>query len=118
MGDQTEGGRRCTIRLEAPSETGLTTASPTLRTTCRPGNSQENHDPSCDLPGLRRSICVFPCSSLIRVVFSSIAVFIEMNVRGGRMPKLLRMPGTTALPEGLVRDFVELLFDYHQIARH
>jgi hypothetical protein len=34
------------------------------------------------------------------------------------MPKLLRMPDTAALPEGLVRDFVELLFDYHQIARH
>lgn len=34
------------------------------------------------------------------------------------MPRLLRMPDTTALPEGPVRDFVELLFDYHQIARH
>ncbi|WP_067481811.1 hypothetical protein [Actinomadura hibisca] len=34
------------------------------------------------------------------------------------MPKLLRIPDTTALPAGPTRDFVELLFDYHQIARH
>jgi hypothetical protein len=28
------------------------------------------------------------------------------------------MPDETALPQGPVRDFVELLFDYHQIARY
>jgi hypothetical protein len=34
------------------------------------------------------------------------------------MPKLLRMPNLDTLPEGPVRDFVELLFDYHHVAHH
>jgi hypothetical protein len=32
------------------------------------------------------------------------------------MPRLLRIPDINVLPRGRVRDFVELLFDYHQIA--